>query len=95
MKTYTENIKIWRDFSLLKKELKNNLTLFEKSFENILWVKSANGYLYTEKDVYLAGVYNSPKHSNHTKEYIFNVIDLLREQLSKFSSSDIYYRRRF
>ena len=34
---------------------------------------------------------NIPKHSNYTKEDNCNVIDILREQLSKFSSSDIIF----
>ena len=74
-----------------KKELKNNLTFFEKSFENILWVKIANVYLHTDREVYLAALYNSPKHSNYIKENNYNVLDILREQLSKFSSSDIIF----
>ena len=78
-------------FIYYKKELQNNLTFLEKSSENILWVKIAKGYLHADKDVYLAGVYNSPKHSNYTKENNCNVIDILREQLSKFSSSDIIF----
>ena len=78
-----------------KKELKNNLTFFEKSFENILWVKIAKGYLHTDREVYLAAVYNSPKHSNYTKENNCNVLDILREQLSKFSSPDIFIGRDF
>ena len=78
-------------FIYYKKELQNNLAFLEKSSENILWVKIAKGYLHADKDVYLAGVYNSPKHSNYTKENNCNVIDILREQLSKFSSSDIIF----
>ena len=72
-----------------KKELENTLTFLEKSSENILWVKIGKGFLHADMEVYLAGVYNSPKHSNYTKENNYNVIDILREQLSKFSSSDI------
>ena len=74
-----------------KKELKNNLTFLEKSSENILLVKIAKGYLHTDREVYLAGVYNSPKHSNYTKENNCNVVDILREQLSKFSSAGIIF----
>ena len=42
-------------------------------------------------EIYLAGVYDSPKHSNYTKENNGNVIDILREHLSKSSSSDIIF----
>ena len=40
--------------------------------------------------VYLAGAYNSPKHWNYTKKNC-NVIDILRGQLSKLSSSGIVF----
>ena len=74
-----------------KKELKNILTFLEKSSENILWAKIAKVCLHADREVYLAGIYNSPKHSNYTKENNCNVTDILREQLSKFSSSDIIF----
>ena len=64
------------------------LTFLEKSS---LWVKITKSYLHTDKEVYLAGVYNSPKHLNYAKENNCNVIDILREKLSKFSSSDIRF----
>ena len=40
----------------------------EKSSENILWVKIAKVYIHADREVYLTGIYNSPKHSNYTKE---------------------------
>ena len=65
--------------------------VLEKSSENILWVKIAKGFLHGDREVYLAGVYNSPKYSIYTKEKNCNVIDILREQLTKFSLSDIIF----
>ena len=62
-----------------RKELQNILTFLEKSSENILWVKIAKGCTHADREVYLAGIYNSPKHSNYTKENISNVIDVLRK----------------
>ena len=76
-----------------KKELKNILTFLEKSSENILWVKITKVYTHADREVYLAGIYNSPNHSNYTKENNCNVIDIIRERLSKFSSSELYRRR--
>ena len=72
-----------------KKELKNILTFLEKSSENILWVKITKVYTHAYREVYLAGIYNSPNHSNYTKENNCNVIDIIRERLSKFSSSEL------
>ena len=66
-KKTTEMKNIWGGFlSTIKKNLKT--TFLEKSSENILWVKIAKGYLHTDKDFYLAGIYNSLKHSSYTKE---------------------------
>ena len=62
------------------KKLKNILALLEESFENILWVKITKGYIHADRKVYLAEVYNSPKHLNYTKENNCNVIDILGEQ---------------
>ena len=89
-----ERKSIWGGGSLVyyKKEFKNILTFLEKSSENILWFKIKKGYVHAGTEVYLAGVYNSPKHSNYTKENNCNVRDILREQLSTFSSTDIFYR---
>ena len=90
MKTYTEkNLKnerksIWEILIYYKKKIKSFLAFHEKSSEYILWVKITKGFLHADREIFLAGVYNSPKHSNYTKEKNCNVIDILREQLSKF-----------
>ena len=41
--------------------------------------------------VYIAGVYNSPKNSSYTKHNERNIIDTLRDQLSKFSPNDMVF----
>ena len=74
-----------------KKEFKNIISVLDKSSENILWVKISKGFIHATKEVYIAGIYNSPKYSNYTKEKICNVIDVLKEQLTSFSSSDIIF----
>ena len=56
-----------------KKELKNILTFLEKSSENYLWVRTAKSCIHADRKVYLAGVYNSQKYSNYTKENNCNV----------------------
>ena len=48
-------------------------------------------FIHADREVYQAGVYNSPKHLNDTKENNCNVTDILKKQLSKFSSSDIIF----
>ena len=79
MKTYTEKIKkrIGRSSAVIlvyhKKELKNILTFLEKSSENYLWVRTAKSCIHADRKVYLAGVYNSQKYSNYTKENNCNV----------------------
>ena len=75
-----------------KKEYKNILSFpFKNSSENILWIKIAKGFVHASKEVYVAGVYNSPKYSNYTKENNCNIIEILTEQLKIFSSSDIVF----
>ena len=69
-----------------KKELKNISTFLEKSSENIWWVKIAIGYIHADREVYLAGAFNSQKHCIR-----YNAIDILGEQLSSFSSCDIIF----
>ena len=59
--------------------------------EKILWVKVAKGYMHVDRKVYLAEVYKSQTHLNYTKGNNSNVKNLLREQLGKFSSSDIIF----
>ena len=41
--------------------------------------------------VYIPGVYNSPKNSSYTKHNERNIIDTLRDQLSKFSPNDMVF----
>ena len=61
-----------------KRELKNILTFLEKSSENILRVKIVKNHIHGDREVYLTGLYNNPKHSNDIKENNCNVIDILR-----------------
>ena len=41
-----------------------------------------------KSNTYIACVYNSPKNSTYTKENECNVLQLIEEQLAKFSESD-------
>ena len=41
-----------------------------------------------KSSTYIACVYNSPKNSTYTKENECNVLQLIEEQLAKFSKSD-------
>ena len=42
-------------------------------------------------NVYIASIYNSPKNSSYTKHNKCNIIDTLRDQLSKFSPNDMIF----
>ena len=73
-----------------KKELKNFISVYDKSAENILWLKIRKGMVSQSQEVYIAGVYNSPKNSNYAKRNEnSNIIPTLQKQLSKFSPSDL------
>ena len=61
-----------------KKTCQKFLTFLENSSENILCVKIAKCYIQGDREVYLKGVYRSPKHLNYTNESNFNVTYILR-----------------
>ena len=62
--------------------------MFDKSNENILWLKTGKNLLNNKSNTCIACVYNIPKNSTYTKEYECNVLQLTEEQLAKFSESD-------
>ena len=54
----------------------NLLAMFlKKSYEIILWVKISKIYIPATKKFYIAGVYNSQKHSTSPKILTITVID--------------------
>ena len=71
-----------------KSKLKNKLAVHDNTFDNILWLKVSKGVI-CDKEIYIAGVYNSPKNSKYAKNNNCNVLDTLRCQLNHFSSTDI------
>ena len=71
--------------------LKNKIRLYDKTSENIIWLKVSKGVVSSTKEVYIAGVYNSPENSTYTKKDDFNALDILRQQLTKFQSSDLIF----
>ena len=74
-----------------RKELNNFLSVLEKFHENIIWLKLSKELLKTSMNFYIAGVYKSPKNSSDAKHNECNIIDTLRDQLSKFSPNDMVY----
>ena len=62
---------------------------YDKSSENIIWIKKDKGVNDYENNIFVACVYNSPKNLRYTMFYDSNVIDRLEQQLKKFSSSDL------
>ena len=66
-------------------ELKKKLSVFDKSNENILWIKIGKDSLNNKSNTYIACIYNSPKNSTYTKENECNVLQLIQEQIAKFS----------
>ena len=69
-------------------KLNKVVSVFDKSNENILWVKIGKNPSNNKNNTYIACVYNSPKNSIYTKENECNVLQLIEEQLAKFSESD-------
>ena len=56
-----------------RKELSNFLSVLDKSHENIIWLKLSTRLFKTPMNVYIAGVYNSPKNSSYTKRNEWNI----------------------
>ena len=102
MNLSTEKIKIKKGatqggiLAYYRKVLKDKTRLYNKTSENIIWLKISKGVVSSTKWACIAGVYNSPKNSTYTKKDDFNALDILWQQLTKFLSSDLMvYRGRF
>ena len=54
----------------------------------MLWIKIGKNPLNNKSNTYIARVYNSPKNSAYTKENECDVLQLIEEQLAKFSDCD-------
>ena len=65
--------------------------MHDKTSENIIWLKLSKGAVSITKETYIAGVYNSPKNSTYTRKNDFNALDILRQRLTKFRSSDLIF----
>lgn len=74
-----------------RKELRNFLSIFDKPHENISWLKLSMELFKTLMNLYIAVVYSGTKNSSYTKGNKCNIIDTLRDQLSKFSLNDIVF----
>ena len=79
---YTKNFnkKGCRSGSILvyyRSELQGKVSVYEKSSENILWIKIGKSINDYENNIFVACVYNSPKNSTYTKFYDSDVIDRL------------------
>ena len=85
----TKNKRGWASGSIPiydRKELSNVLSVFDKSHENIIWLKLSMRLLKAQMNIYIAGVHNvhnSLKNSSYTKHNEFNIIF---DQLSKVIS---------
>ena len=53
------------------------VSVFDKSNENILWIKIEKNFLNYKGNTYIACVYNSPKNGRYTKENECNVLQLI------------------
>ena len=69
-------------------ELNKVVSVFDKSNENILWIKIGKSSLNIKSNTYIAYVYNTPKNSTYTKENECNVLQLIEKQLATLSESD-------
>ena len=66
-----------------RNELNKVVFVFDKSNENILWIKIGKNSLNNKS--YIACVYNNPKNSTYAKKNECNVLQLIEEQLAKSS----------
>ena len=71
----------------IRNELNNVVSVFDKSNENILWIKIGKNSLSNKSSTYIPCVYNSPKNSIYTKENECNILQLIEEELAKISES--------
>ena len=62
-----------------RNELNKVVSVFDKSNENILWIKIGKSSLNIKSNTYIAYVYNTPKNSTYTKENECNVLQLIEE----------------
>ena len=60
-------------------ELQGKISVYDKSSENIIWIKIDKGINDYENKNSVACVYNSPESSRYTKFYDSNVIDRLEQ----------------
>ena len=82
-------LSIWGESLVyFRNELNKVVSVFDKSNENILWIKIGKNLLNNKSKTYIACVYNSPENSTYTNENEYNVLQLIEEQLAKFSKSD-------
>ena len=64
-----------------RNELNKVVSVFDKSNENILWIKIGKNSLNNKSNTYFAWVYNNPKNLIYTKGNECNVLQLIEEQL--------------
>ena len=64
------------------------LSVFDKSNENILWIKIGKNPLNNKINTHLACLCNNTKNSTYNKENECNVSKLMEKQLPKFSEPD-------
>ena len=63
-------------------------SVFDKSNENIFWIKIGKNSSNNKSNTYIACVYYSSKNSIYTKENECNVLQLIEKQVVKFSESN-------
>ena len=62
--------------------------MFDKSNENVLWVKIGKSSLSNKSNTYIACVYNSKKKSTYIKGNECNVFELIEKQIANFLELD-------
>ena len=68
-----------------RNELNKVVSVFDKSNENILWIKIGKNSLNNKSNTYFACEYNNPKNLIYTKGNECNVLQLIEEQLLKLT----------
>ena len=80
---------IWGVLVYFRNELNKVVSVFDKSNKNKLWIKIGKNSLSNKSNTYIACAYiQKTRHTTYTKENECNVLQLIEEQLAKFSELD-------
>lgn len=71
-----------------KKELHGNITIIDKSTENMIWVKLKKEYLNIKKNLIIGGIYNSPINSTYNKRNTDDIFEKIQDKIMTLSQEN-------